>query len=69
MQGNPQIRCKKAEGGIWKLKFQNCKIYFNSTDFCIYLFIYLFVIFQEQLVGTHKPAHVGLCTLERNRVN
>lgn len=56
---------KKAEGGIWKLKFQKCKIYFNSTDF----FLSFFVIFQEQLAGTHKPAHVGLCTLERNRVN
>lgn len=66
MQGNPQNNYKKAEGGIWKLEFQKCKI---ESIFTALIYLFIFVIFQEQLVGTHKPARVGLCTLERNGVN
>lgn len=69
MQGNPQMNYKEAEGGIWKLKFQKCKIESFLTALIYFFFFFFFVIFQEQLVGTHKPACVGLCTLERNRVN
>lgn len=66
MQGNPQMNYKKADGGIWKLKFQKCKI---ESFLTALIYFFFFVIFQEQLVGTRKPARVGLCTLERNRVN
>lgn len=56
---------KKMEGHkSWKFKFYKCKI----KAYLIAVGGFL-LVFQDQLVGMHKPARVCLCTLERNGVN